>query len=400
MCNSIKQKEEKMKRLLIGLLTLFTMGGEAMAQVVTVADVEALPGETVSFSVNLSEGKADTYTAMTLYAQFPVTGFTTTGAYTISSSWIGATATIGEVDGTGLATIPFASSNPIPGTAVDNLVTISFNVGAGVAIGDYDVTLSGTLFEYGTSDKDYAADVTFQVHVVASHTIVLDETSTTAPESATDVKVRVKRTIKADEWSTICLPFPMTTTEVKAAFGEDVQLGDFNGYSVKEDDSGIVGITVNFNSVTAIEKNHPYIIKVSTAVTEFTVDGVDIDPQDAEINKGTSRKPKAFIGNYVAGTAIANGCLFLNNNKFWYSVGTTTIKGYRAYFDFFDLLTNFEENFAAAPVFISFDNMTTGIYATQKNEVFNNNYFNLNGQRVLTPTNGLYIKKNKKVVIK
>ena len=235
---------------------------------------------------------------------------------------------------------------------------------------DENTILNGSVEEiefnlHGTQTlANLPATAVFQITIgaPADTRTVLDETSTTAPSAATGVDVRVRRTIKANEWSTICLPFAMTTAQVKAAFGDDVELGDFTGYDTTEDDGGdITGITVKFNSATAIEANHPYIIKVSAAVTEFTVDGVDVAPDDAEINKGTSRKPKAFIGNYVAGTAVENGCLFLNGNKFWYSVGTTTIKGYRAYFNFFDLLTDFEENYAEAPVFIFFDNETTGI---------------------------------------
>jgi hypothetical protein len=84
---------------------------QALAQVVTVADVEALPGETVSFSLSLSEGKADTYTALSFDARFPATGFSTTGDYSVSSSWRGATAVVGAVAGSGVATIPFASAD-------------------------------------------------------------------------------------------------------------------------------------------------------------------------------------------------------------------------------------------------------------------------------------------------
>ena len=63
-----------MKKKIFTLLVLAMMGGSALAgdkPVITVADVEALPGQTVSFAVNLTDGKADTYTAMTLYAYFP-----------------------------------------------------------------------------------------------------------------------------------------------------------------------------------------------------------------------------------------------------------------------------------------------------------------------------------------
>ena len=390
-----------MKKLMIGLLTLLTMGEGAMAQTVSVADVEAVPGETVTFSVNLSNGKADTYTALSFDVQFPSEGFTTTGDYTVSSSWRGATCVVGDVDASGLATIPFASADAISGNEVENLVSVSFKVGESVVVGEYDVTLKNIMFEYGISDKDYSEDITFKINGVSSHAVLLDETSTMVPESAEDVKVIVKRTINANEWSTICLPFAMTEAQVKAAFGDDVQLGDFTGYDVKDEGETI---TVNFTDVTptTIEANHPYIIKVSAPVTEFTVDGVDIDPQDAEINKGTSRKPKAFIGNYVAGTEVENGCLFLNNNKFWYSVGTTKIKAFRAYFNFFDLLPDFEENYAEAPaITFGFNNGgVTGIESISNGMSTNDSYYNLNGQRVETPRKGLYILNNKKVVVK
>ena len=274
---------------------------------------------------------------------------------------------------------------------------------------DENTILNGSIEEiefnlHGTQTlANLPATTNFQITIgePADTRTILDETSTSAPSAATGVDVRVKRTIKANEWSTICLPFAMTAAQTKAAFGEDVLLGDFNGYETTEDDGGdITGITVKFNSATAIEANHPYIIKVSAAVPEFTVDGVDIAPDDAELNKGTSRKPKAFIGNYVAGTAVENGCLFLNNNKFWYSVGTTTIKGYRAYFNFFDLLTDFEDNYAEARVFISFDNKeTTGIKDLQRAND-DGKYYNLNGMNMKNVEKGLYIKNGKKVVVK
>ncbi len=243
-------------------------------------------------------------------------------------------------------------------------------------------------------------DIDFTIYITEFRTI-LDENSTVEPAAETNANIRVKRIINANEWSTICLPFEMSEAQVKEAFGDDVKLGDFTGYDVKDEGETI---TVNFTDVTptSIEANHPYIIKVSAPVTEFTVDGVDIDPQDAEINKGTSRKPKAFIGNYVAGTEVENGCLFLNNNKFWYSVGTTKIKAFRAYFNFFDLLPDFEENYAEAPaITFGFNNGgVTGIESVSNGLSTSDSYYNLNGQRVETPRKGLYILNNKKVVVK
>lgn len=393
----------KQTKLIMMAFGLFAMCTETIGQKITVTDVKALPGETVAFTLNLTEGKANTYTALQFDAMFPSTGFTTTGDYSVSPLWRNATSTIGTVDAEGLTTIPVASSETISDADVEGLLTVSFTVGSDVALGEYPITLKNLWFGYGTSSKDYLDDVTF--NVIVTNRITLDENSTTAPKTQSGVNVEVKRTINAGEWSTICLPFAMTEAQLKAAFGDDVQVGDFNGYDVEEDDDGnIAGIAVKFNSLTGgMEANHPYIIKVSNSVTEFNADGVDIDPEEEPmVNKGTSRKPKAIVGNYVAGTAVENGCLFLNNNKFWYSVGTTKIKAFRAYFDFNDLLTDFEDNYAEAPAFIVFDEEATGIASVQGSGFTGNGseVYNLKGQRVTSATKGLYIRNGKKIVIK
>ena len=397
-----------MKKILLAALCLY-VAGAAIAQTVTVNDVEALPGETVAFSLNLNDGKADTYTSLQFNVTFPAEGFTTTGDYTISSSWKNASATIGDVDASGLAVVPASSAEVISGSAVENLLTVNFTVGSSVALGEYDVTLSAITFGYGFTDKDIAPDVTFKVKVVAAHTVVLDETSAITPEAATGVNVRVKRTISANQWSTICLPFAMSEAQVKEAFGEDVQLGDFTGYETTEDGDAITGINVKFTAATAIEANHPYIIKVSQAVSEFTADGVDIDPDEAKVeydNGLTGKKRKvlgSFVGTYVADFDFYNDAenypLFLSGNKFYYATENTKhMKAFRGYFDFVDYLDEAEN--AEARVFIVFGNDTTGIGDVQHETAGDDRYYNLGGQRVEQPSRGLYIKNGKKVIMK
>ncbi len=392
-----------MKRTFLSLLALIAMGSSVMAgdkPVISVADVEALPGEKVSFSVNLVDGKADIYTAMTLYAYFPTEGFTTEGA-TVSSAWEGATFAVGDVGAKepGLATIPFASANAIPGSAVDNLVTISFTVASSVALGEYDVTLKGTMFEYNSSDKDYADDVTFKVKVVNVHNVVLDENATVAPVAATGVNVKVKRTINANEWSTICLPFAMSEAQVKAAFGNDVELKNFSSWSSETNiDDEIVSINVGFTSVSAIEANHPYVIKVSTAISEFTVDGVDIDPADAEVVVGKGKTKGTFYGNYVAGTAVPEENLFISGNKFYYSTGSTTIKAFRGYFELKDVLDSYYDEAPSRVVFDFGD--VTGIQKVSAQGQNDGIYYDLSGRRVEKPSKGVFIVNGKKVIIK
>ena len=393
-----------MKKKILSLFALITMVGSVMAgdkPVITVADVEALPGETVSFAVNLTDGKESTYTAMTLYAYFPTTGFTTTGTYTVSNAWTGASGSVGDINTTtGLATMPFASSNAIPGSAVDNLVTVSFTVDNSVAEGEYDVELRGTMFEYNTSDKDYADDVTFKVKVVSVHTVVLDELSTVAPVEAEGVNVRVLRTIKAGSWSTICLPFAMTAEQVQSAFGADVLLKDFTSWSSEEDGSGnIISLTIGFTPVTAIEANRPYLIKVSSAISEFTVDGVDIAPVATPKKQiGTGKKKGVFYGNYVAETEVPEFNLFVSSDKFYYSNGSTKMKAFRGYFELYDILTSVEEPSARITMV---DDETTGISDIRsKMSEGRDEYYNIAGQKVQNPKKGLYIMNNKKVIIK
>lgn len=382
---------------------LIAVSVSAEAQKVSVADVEALPGETVSFAVSLSEGQADTYTAMTLYAQFPATGFTTTGTYTVSSSWPGATCVVGDVDNTGLATIPFSSSNAIAGKEVENLVTVSFAVASTVALGEYDVTLKGTMFEYGISDKAYADDFTFKVKVVDRHSVILDENSTIAPiTSSGAVDVLVRRTINACSWSTICLPFAMTEAQTKEVFGDDVQLAYFTGYDVEKDGDNVTSITVNFEAddlSEGFEKNYPYLIKTSKDITEFVLTTA-ITPDDIQESfssgKGANKKSGKFIGTYQANTVVPENSLFLSGNKFWYSMGLTKMMAYRAYFTLNDVLTDITG--ASVKMMISIDGEETGYENVNVNDNLNNTIYDLSGRRVNKAQKGVYIVNGKKIL--
>ena len=274
---------------------------------------------------------------------------------------------------------------------------ITVNVAAGMTSGVYPVIVKDAILSDPSAQKTNIP-VSVETSIsIGDDIIVLDETSTTAPDVANGVDVRVKRTINAGEWSTICLPFAMTAAQCQAAFGNDVQIGDFTGYTYDSDEDKI---TVNFSSVTAIAANHPYIIKVSAAVTEFTVDGVDVNPvDDPRVSFRTSNKKlKDFVGTYVADFDFYNDAkhtpLFLSGNKFWYATESTKhMKAFRAYFDFVDMLSAVD----AARVAIAFDE------ATVINDVracSDDRYYNLSGQQVETPTKGVYVKNGKKVIVK
>lgn len=284
------------------------------------------------------------------------------------------------------------------------LLVLPIKAEKSLALGTYQATISPIEFVQTDATPDRPEAVTFNITV--SKNVVLDESSTIAPVTATGVNVTVLRTIKAGEWSSICLPFALTESQVKAAFGNDVQLGDFYGYETNENSGGdIVGITVNFKSVTAMAANHPYVIKVMDDVNQFTVEGVDIVPVDKPVvaaMKRTNRKWSEMIGIYVANTILEENTLFLSGSKFWYSAGKTRMKAFRAYFDFFDVITVFEESYAK--MVMNIDGVATEIrgisYEGRSDVSCAGTVYNLAGQSVNNTKKGVYVVGGRKVAVK
>ncbi len=288
------------------------------------------------------------------------------------------------------------------------IVRIVINIDGSVAEGDYPLLLSNiSISDVNALSYDIdQVEATVTVTPFVDDRIVLDENSTTSIENATNVNVRVLRTINANEWSTICLPFSMTEAQVYDAFGDNVELADFVSYTSEKDvGDNIVGISVGFSDVTAMEANHPYIIKVSNRIDEFSVEGVDIVVEDepcTDFDNGKSGKNYvwygSFTGTYYAQTTVPNLCLFLSGNKFWYSTGQTKMKAFRGYFDFEDKLAAVEQ--ANARVALRVKDRTAGL-----KEVVNSKKetvcFDLQGRRIKSPTKkGLYVVNGKKMVIR
>ena len=244
---------------------------------------------------------------------------------------------------------------------------------------------------------------------LALNMVVLDENGTETIEAAQHTNVLVKRTIHAGEWSSICLPFAMTESQVRACFGDDVQLANFTGCESTYDQAGenIVGLTVTFENAPAMEANHPYIIKVSGDITKFKLAGVDVAPGEANASVGCNGKTEGgetrynrFVGTYHAATEVPALCLFLSGNKFWYSTGKTKMKAFRAYFDFYYVLSSVTEENAGARIAMSFDDTVTNIC---ENEDANRGtrggaIYNLRGQRLSKPGKGLHIIDGKLVI--
>lgn len=281
------------------------------------------------------------------------------------------------------------------------IASLTISIDGGVANGNYPVYLKNMkLTETDISNFYETESIETTLTVGGKSYTILDETSTVAPTAASGVDVKVKRAIKANSWSTICLPFAIPVEKMTAAFGAGVEVKDFTSWSSTEDAGDIVGITIGFTAVTAMEANHPYLIKVANAITAeegFTVDGVDIAPE-AEPTKqvGTTKKTRGyFYGTYVANTTVPEYNLFISNDRFYYSNGSTKMKAFRGYFDLYDYLSSLDE--AGARISI-LDEDVTGIANVKTLSVESSDYYDLQGRKVANPGKGLYINNGRKVV--
>ena len=223
----------------------------------------------------------------------------------------------------------------------------------------------------------------------------------------TDVKVVMnKRTLKADTWNTICLPFDMDATTMQKAFGEgnEITLATLTGSDYVEKDGKIKDIIIKFNtsSTTAITANTPYLIKLKNAVETFEVEGVSLS--DKIVPSSVSGGDCTFYGNYDVITDLGKDepALFISGNKFFYATGNSKLKSFRGYFTHTKLAQYIQDLSAGANISLFVDDEPTGIrniVTTQDND----DVYDISGRKVnadkTTLQKGIYITNGKKETV-
>ncbi len=291
---------------------------------------------------------------------------------------------------------------------------ITVNIPEDYAEGVYEVSILDAAFSDADNNlKEVGRTVTTEL-TIGDNSIVLDENSTEdIAATSGPVNVTVKRTLKAGQWSTICLPFDMTEEQVYAAFGDDVQLQEFDSYDAEYDvDDNVTRILVHFVDADLSEGfygNYPYMIKTSQDITEFEVNST-IDPDEenavAEYAEGRGKNRHVygtFIGTYKAQTMVPANCLFLSGGDFWYSVGKTKMKAFRGYFELEDVLASLDG--AGANISMVFDK-TTGIRELKEKSLAEGTVYTIQGQFIGQDIDikklprGIYIVNGKKMVVK
>ncbi len=208
-----------------------------------------------------------------------------------------------------------------------------------------------------------------------------------------NAKVTLNRTIKADVWNTIVLPFALTDGETKAAFGNDVQIATF---SENSEDAANASVEFNIAASAAIEANVPVLLKTATAGNEYTFTGCTIKTLNgaSAVTAGTNF---SFTGTYAATCTVPENDYFISSNKLYRSKGATTLKGTRAY-----ISTNPTASEAKIARFSIGGNDVTAIDGVFVEKTGNTTVYNMAGQRVAADklSKGVYILNNKKIIVK
>ena len=172
--------------------------------------------------------------------------------------------------------------------------------------------------------------ITF-TEIVAPTVVTLDEmaednSAWVANVGGDAVNVQLTRSFVAGMYNTICLPFDVSSTQLKAIFGSDVELIQMASATLNGDE-----LELNFDAVSSIYRGTPFLIRISSPVVNPEFEGVQLQAEEGDATGGTDVD---FIGTFVKKTISGNpNNLYLEaNNTLNFSDNAVTIKGMRAYF--------------------------------------------------------------------
>ena len=201
--------------------------------------------------------------------------------------------------------------------------------------------------------------------------------------------VELTRGITADKWSTIVLPFALSSEQITTAFGAGTQVAELAS-------STETGLT--FNTVTAMTANRPYAIKVSSDFAGATINGVTIAKATPEQTVGNW----VFNGTYTSQTAPVDSYVFSGNKLRKVTDNNVTVKPFRAYITYNGVAPANELEFIL-------DGETTGVETVYGLPFTVDSYYDLQGRKVVNGSwsmvngqlkKGVYIVNGRKTIVK
>ena len=215
---------------------------------------------------------------------------------------------------------------------------------------------------------------------VCANLVLSDAAAFATPKAFSATKATVNRTVNANSYATVAVPFALDETQIKAAFGNDATIYAYN-------EASEVGNVINltFKTATSAEANVPFLALTSTPQTSLIFDEV-------EVAKGIPVKTisnVSFCGNYNGQVTLPENDFFIAQNKLYRSTGKSQISGFRAYLTISG--TNVKE------MYLDIDGQATSISGI--NEIATTeDIYDLQGRKVLRMDRGVYISSGKKMI--
>lgn len=253
--------------------------------------------------------------------------------------------------------------------------------------------------------------------------LVLDEDKTlTVTKSYTGATMLLHRTFTKSAtndkkgWNSIILPVDMTAAQVKEAFGEGVQMAEFD----RLENNWIKFSTVDVAADgVVLHKNTPYIIyptKEPLGNYSYTIDGVtkildghvyvangiNYDDQTSNLTHTVNGGGMTYTGSYDSKTVVSADSYMFSKGNLVHTNKEHTVKAYRCWLK--------EDASSGRMLMFSLDGNgldgTTGIHVIEENKQnTNTGIYNLGGVRMNTNNvdklpKGVYVVNNKVVVKK
>lgn len=268
--------------------------------------------------------------------------------------------------------------------------------------GEYNITNNNIVwtgsaksvsFKNNKDLANYAAVTNIRVYVEYPNvkTFVYNENEANNIEAWEISDITLNRTLVADKWNTLCVPFAISEEEIKANFGEGTLVEKFEAVN---------GNTVNFADATSIEAGVPYLIKPTVAGTTYTFYGKEVS---ADAPKTEGNADVTFQGIYSPTDITNNGTVkaagVTEGGKVLFVNPGSQTKAFRCFFTISD-----NASITPAMLKISIKGVETAINSIvmDNSNATDNAVYNLQGQRVNgnSLTKGIYIKNGKKFAVK
>lgn len=240
---------------------------------------------------------------------------------------------------------------------------------------------------------NYAAATNIRVYVEYPNvkTFVYNENEANNIEAWEISDITLNRTLVANKWNTLCVPFAISEEEIKANFGKGTLVEKFDAVN---------GNTVNFADATSIEAGVPYLIKPTVAGTTYTFYGKEVSADDP---KTEGNADVTFQGIYSPTDITKNGTVkaagVTEGGKVLFVNQGSQTKAFRCFFTIRD-----NASITPAMLKISIKGVETAINSIVmgNSNATDNAVYNLQGQRVNgnSLTKGIYIKNGKKFAVK